>query len=148
MGDMATMIRGLRTGFSQKFMYSRGAASKAGGFAGLSFPQKLVYSSAVINVTVIGFVWLRRQFKMAHQELKEHEELRVLKGEMDEGEFGESNRFRCFFAAQRYNMMNTTGPEEETSQEVQVLLKVLAQCREDLYEKISSNTLASLPINT
>merc|ERR1719440_1289806 len=62
--------------------------------------------------------------------------MKVLTAEMDVGNWSESNRFKCFFAAQRYHMLGSTGPEEEKSEDVQKMLKVMAQCREELYDKL------------
>eukprot|EP00929_Paragymnodinium_shiwhaense_P020394 TRINITY_DN13611_c0_g1_i1.p2 TRINITY_DN13611_c0_g1~~TRINITY_DN13611_c0_g1_i1.p2 ORF type:complete len:126 (-),score=46.60 TRINITY_DN13611_c0_g1_i1:156-533(-) len=117
-------------------------------FKGLNFSQKLVYSSAVINVCVVGFVWVRRQFKLAQQEAREKDDMQVLTAEMEMGNWSESNRFKCFFAAQRYRMQGTSGPEEEEKDDdVQKMLQVLAQCREDLYYKLPAQTPAMRPLH-
>mmetsp|Transcript_48985 Transcript_48985/g.98692 ORF Transcript_48985/g.98692 Transcript_48985/m.98692 type:complete len:125 (-) Transcript_48985:151-525(-) len=121
-------------------------SSKA-GFSSLSFTQKMIYTSAVFNVCVVGFVWLKRQLKMADKESKELEDMQVLTSSMDMGNWSESNRFKCFFAAQHYHMLGTSGPEEEKGPEVQKMLDVMAQCREELYRKVPAETPAMRPLH-
>eukprot|EP00930_Biecheleria_cincta_P104830 TRINITY_DN9725_c0_g3_i1.p1 TRINITY_DN9725_c0_g3~~TRINITY_DN9725_c0_g3_i1.p1 ORF type:complete len:137 (+),score=31.16 TRINITY_DN9725_c0_g3_i1:67-477(+) len=111
-------------------------AGKATGWRGLSFPQKLIYSSAMVNLAVISFVWVKRQMKMADKEQREAEELAHSIAEVSAESWSANSKFRCFFAAQQYHMLNSSGPEEETSPEAQKMLEVLAQCREDLYKKM------------
>mmetsp|Transcript_55324 Transcript_55324/g.99630 ORF Transcript_55324/g.99630 Transcript_55324/m.99630 type:complete len:143 (-) Transcript_55324:13-441(-) len=121
--------------------------SRSHGWKGLSFPQKLIYSSAMINVAVISFVWVKRQMKMADKEQKEMDEMAAMTKEFDAANWGANSRFRCFFAAQQYHMLNSAGPDEETGGEVQKMLEVLAQCREDLYRKIPKDTPAMMPLH-
>merc|ERR1719203_2653756 len=121
--------------------------SSAAGWGSLSFAQKLIYSSAIFNVSVVGFVWVKRQLKMADKEAKEVEGLQDLATEMDMGNWSEANRFRCFFAAQRYHMLGTSGPEEEKSPDVLKMLDVMAQCREELYRKLPVETPAMRPLH-
>eukprot|EP00931_Biecheleriopsis_adriatica_P001079 TRINITY_DN101289_c0_g1_i1.p1 TRINITY_DN101289_c0_g1~~TRINITY_DN101289_c0_g1_i1.p1 ORF type:complete len:138 (+),score=38.32 TRINITY_DN101289_c0_g1_i1:79-492(+) len=112
------------------------------GWKGLTFAQKLIYSSAMFNVAVIGFAWVKRQMKMADKEAKEVEELQASMAEVTAENWSANSRFRCYFAAQQYHVLNSSGPEEETSREVQKMLEILAQCREDLYRKIPKVTPA------
>merc|ERR1719272_1576548 len=102
----------------------------------LSFTQKMIYGSALLNVCVIGFVWLKRQLKMADKEVREMEDMKQFEVDMDMGNWSESNRFRCFYATQRYHMSDTAGPQEEKSPEVLKILEVMHQCREELYRKL------------
>uniref|UniRef100_A0A6U8U6M7 Uncharacterized protein n=1 Tax=Zooxanthella nutricula TaxID=1333877 RepID=A0A6U8U6M7_9DINO len=122
------------------------SSSKA-GWRALSWTQKMIYSSAMLNVCVVGFVWLKRQLKMADKEARELQELQAFTAEMDMGNWSEGNRFRCFFAAQRYQMLGTQGPEEEKAPEVQKLLEVMAQCRAELYRKLPVETPAMRPLH-
>mmetsp|Transcript_16300 Transcript_16300/g.35705 ORF Transcript_16300/g.35705 Transcript_16300/m.35705 type:complete len:124 (-) Transcript_16300:65-436(-) len=117
-------------------------SSTASGFRSLSIPHKLVYSSAVINITVVSLAWLKRQIKTAESEKKEVEDAESVLAEMDTGTWSETNRFRCFFAAQRYRMFGSQGPEDEQSAEIQKMLSVIKQCREDLYDLIPPETPA------
>merc|ERR550532_2056460 len=107
----------------------------------------MIYASALLNVSIVGFVWLKRQLKMADKEAKEVEDMKVLTSEMDVGNWTDSNRFRCFFAAQRYHALDTRGPEEEKPAEVQKILEVLAQCRGELYTKLPAETPAMRPLH-
>merc|ERR1712194_901782 len=118
-----------------------------GGWATLTWTQKMIYSSAILNVGVVGFVWVKRQMKMAEKEAKELEDVASINADMDMGSWSESNRFRCFFAAQRYHMLNTKAPEEETGSEVQKMLEVMAQCRKEIYRKLPVETPAMRPLH-
>mmetsp|Transcript_87056 Transcript_87056/g.136286 ORF Transcript_87056/g.136286 Transcript_87056/m.136286 type:complete len:133 (+) Transcript_87056:87-485(+) len=117
------------------------------GFKSLPFGHKLVYISAIVNVSVLGFVWVKRQIKMSQEELRQKEDMVVLTAEMDVGNWTESNRFKCFFAAQRYHMVGSTGPEDEKSPEVQRMLEVMHQCREGLYNYIPAETPSMRPLH-
>mmetsp|Transcript_130669 Transcript_130669/g.326045 ORF Transcript_130669/g.326045 Transcript_130669/m.326045 type:complete len:130 (-) Transcript_130669:32-421(-) len=119
----------------------------ASGWKSLSWTQKMVYSSAVVNGCVVGFVWLKRQFKMADKEAQEMKEMQSYTAEMDVGNWSESSRFRCFFAAQRYHMFGSKGPEDEKEPEVQKMLEVMEQCRQELYRKLPSETPAMRPLH-
>eukprot|EP00444_Apocalathium_aciculiferum_P022572 CAMPEP_0183433740 /NCGR_PEP_ID=MMETSP0370-20130417/61584_1 /TAXON_ID=268820 /ORGANISM="Peridinium aciculiferum, Strain PAER-2" /LENGTH=163 /DNA_ID=CAMNT_0025620149 /DNA_START=56 /DNA_END=547 /DNA_ORIENTATION=+ len=125
----------------------RAASSGSGGWSNLSFAQKMIYSSALLNVCVIGFVWLKRQLKMSEKEAKEMEASKTFEADMDMGSWSESNQFRCFFAAQRYHMLGTASADEEKSPEVQKMLEVMAQCREELYRKLPIETPAMRPLH-
>mmetsp|Transcript_55339 Transcript_55339/g.145704 ORF Transcript_55339/g.145704 Transcript_55339/m.145704 type:complete len:127 (-) Transcript_55339:225-605(-) len=121
-------------------------ASK-GGWSSLPFAQKTVYASAILNVSVVGFVWVKRQLKMADREAQEVKEMEEIQMDMDMGKWSESNKFRCFYAAQQYRMMGTAAPEEEESPEVRKLLEVMAQCREELYRKLPAETPSMQPLH-
>jgi len=55
----------------------------------------------------------------------------------------QSSQFRCFFAARRYRAMNTSGPQDEAEDtDVQQVLKVLEQCKEDVYLTLPPSTPA------
>eukprot|EP00747_Dinoflagellata_sp_TGD_P186379 gnl/TRDRNA2_/TRDRNA2_43375_c0_seq1.p2 gnl/TRDRNA2_/TRDRNA2_43375_c0~~gnl/TRDRNA2_/TRDRNA2_43375_c0_seq1.p2 ORF type:complete len:135 (+),score=34.32 gnl/TRDRNA2_/TRDRNA2_43375_c0_seq1:80-484(+) len=120
-----------------------------GGFKNLTLPQKLIYSSAVFNVSVVGFIWLKRQMKLADREEEERTALQELTAGMEGTEaWTETNKFRCFWAAQRYHQYGAAGPEEEKDPEVQKLLAVMSKCREDLYELIPTDTPATRPLHS
>ncbi|CAJ1348848.1 unnamed protein product [Effrenium voratum] len=123
-------------------------AGRARNWQQLTFPQKLVYTSAVLNFAVLSFVWVKRQMRMADKEQKEVEELQATMAEVSADNWSANSRFRCFFAAQQYYMLNSAGPEEETAPEAKKMLDVLAQCREDLYRKIPKETPASRPVQS
>ena len=89
-------------------------STRVAGWKGLTLPQKLIYSSAVVNLGVLSFVWVKRQMKMADKEQKEVEELQATMAEISTETWSENSRYRCFFAAQQYYLLNANGPEEET----------------------------------
>eukprot|EP00405_Crypthecodinium_cohnii_P011719 CAMPEP_0206426354 /NCGR_PEP_ID=MMETSP0324_2-20121206/4327_1 /ASSEMBLY_ACC=CAM_ASM_000836 /TAXON_ID=2866 /ORGANISM="Crypthecodinium cohnii, Strain Seligo" /LENGTH=165 /DNA_ID=CAMNT_0053891291 /DNA_START=171 /DNA_END=668 /DNA_ORIENTATION=- len=122
------------------------AAPRASGWKSLSFSQKTVYGGALLNILVVAFVWLKRQLKMADREAKELEETKSLESDMDMGNWNQDNKFRCFFAAQRYHMLAPETAEEELSPEVQKLVSVMSQCREELYRKLPDDLPAMRPI--
>mmetsp|Transcript_37596 Transcript_37596/g.70108 ORF Transcript_37596/g.70108 Transcript_37596/m.70108 type:complete len:131 (+) Transcript_37596:72-464(+) len=119
--------------------------TRAQGWKGLTFPQKLIYSSSVVNLAVLSYVWVKRQMKMADKEQKEVEEMQESMAEVASEAWSSNSRYRCYFAAQQYYLINANGPEEETGPETQKLLDVLARCREELYKKIPKDTPASRP---
>ncbi|CAK9033886.1 unnamed protein product [Durusdinium trenchii] len=121
-------------------------AGRARNWRSLSFSQKVIYTSAVVNTAVLSFVWVKRQMKMADKEQKEVEELQATIAEVSADNWSANSRYRCFFAAQQYYLLNSSGPEEETAPEAKKMLDVLAQCREELYLKIPKDTPASRPI--
>merc|ERR1719510_1006145 len=120
-------------------------ASHTRNWQTLSFPQKLIYMSAVVNTAVLSFVWVKRQMKMADKEQKEVEELEAMIAQVSADNWNANSRYRCFFAAQQYYLLNSSGPEEETVPEAKKMLNVLTQCQEDLYQKIPKDTPASRP---
>ncbi|CAE7251600.1 unnamed protein product [Symbiodinium sp. CCMP2592] len=83
--------------------------------------------------------------RMADKEQKEVEEMQATMAEIASESWSENSRYRCFFAAQQYYLLNANGPEEETGKGAQKLLDVLAQCREEVYKKIPKDTPASRP---
>eukprot|EP00933_Yihiella_yeosuensis_P001650 TRINITY_DN102769_c0_g1_i1.p1 TRINITY_DN102769_c0_g1~~TRINITY_DN102769_c0_g1_i1.p1 ORF type:complete len:141 (+),score=37.56 TRINITY_DN102769_c0_g1_i1:87-509(+) len=117
------------------------------GWKGLSFPQKLIYSSAMVNLAVISFVWVKRQIKLAEKEKKEVEEMQTMANNVSAADWGATSEFRCFYAAQHYHILNSSGPEEETGKDVQKMLEVLALCREELYKKMPPETPSMKPLH-
>merc|ERR1712039_221338 len=112
------------------------------GFKNLTGTQKVIYVSAV------GFVWLKRQIKMSEKEFKEVEEMKAMTEAAPADLMENSSKFRCFFAAQQYHMLGSTSPEEEKAPEVQRMLEVLAQCKEDLYHKLPAETPCMRPLHS
>ena len=118
----------------------------SGSWKALNFPQKAIYASAIFNVSVLSFVWVKRQMRMADKEQKEVEELQATMAEVSADNWSANSKYRCFFAAQQYYLLNSSSPEEETVPEARKMLEVLTQCREELYPKIPKDTPASRPI--
>mmetsp|Transcript_120026 Transcript_120026/g.208442 ORF Transcript_120026/g.208442 Transcript_120026/m.208442 type:complete len:135 (+) Transcript_120026:67-471(+) len=118
------------------------------GFKSLPFSHKMIYISAVANVSIVGFVWTKRQIKLGQQELKEEDQMKELHQEMSAGVWSSSNRFKCFFAAQRYHLLDTAGPAEEQSADCQQVLRILDQCRDDLHGMIPAETPAMRPLHS
>lgn len=146
LGRSAQRWAGLGPRPQQRAMAAK--ASGRSGFKNLSLSQKVIYVSVIINVGVCGFVWLKRQLKMSEKEAREMDEMKAMTEAIDATSLSDSsNKFRCFFAAQHYHMLGTSSPEEEKSPEIQKILEVLAQCREDLYRRMPDETPAMRPLH-
>eukprot|EP00403_Amphidinium_massartii_P012081 CAMPEP_0178424422 /NCGR_PEP_ID=MMETSP0689_2-20121128/28200_1 /TAXON_ID=160604 /ORGANISM="Amphidinium massartii, Strain CS-259" /LENGTH=107 /DNA_ID=CAMNT_0020046055 /DNA_START=8 /DNA_END=327 /DNA_ORIENTATION=+ len=105
----------------------------SGRWKNLSLSQKVVYSSAVVNVVAVGLVFVRRQFKLVEREQEEEKEYAETKAEIDSGDWSKTSKFRCYFAAGLYKEMSATPTfEEELKQhtpEVKKVLDILAECK-------------------
>lgn len=102
----------------------------------------MVYSGAVINVTVIGIVWIQHQLKPFCKAVQEMEEVCTILRETGSGSWSDGSRFRCFFAAQLYQALNARRSDEETEAE---MFEVLQQCRGYMYRKLPIETPAVRP---
>jgi len=107
----------------------------------------MVYGSAVLNVSILGFVWISRQMKMAEKEEQERQKMEASLGKLDDDRLLSSNKFRCFFAAQQYHMMLTETPTEANNPGFHKLLDVLAQCQQELYRGLPAETPAMRPLH-
>mmetsp|Transcript_51147 Transcript_51147/g.115236 ORF Transcript_51147/g.115236 Transcript_51147/m.115236 type:complete len:137 (+) Transcript_51147:90-500(+) len=127
------------------------AAGGKGSWKNLSWSQKLVYSSAIVNVFAVGVVLIRRQFQAAEQEEREQKEYEQTQAELTSGEWGETSQFKCYFAAGLYREMSATATfEDELRQhtpEVQKVLEILDKCKAEIYEQLPAETPAMRKIN-
>merc|ERR1712062_741233 len=97
---------------------------------------------------MIAVIWLKRQLVMAEKETKEVENLNSMISDADMNTWGEEgNTYKCYFAVQRYHMLNTSSHEEEQSPEAKKMLEVMAQCREEIYKQLPAETPAMRPLH-
>mmetsp|Transcript_51245 Transcript_51245/g.94778 ORF Transcript_51245/g.94778 Transcript_51245/m.94778 type:complete len:139 (-) Transcript_51245:99-515(-) len=122
-----------------------------GSWRNLSWGQKLVYSSAVVNVFAVGVVLIRRQFLAAEKEEQEKKEYEETRADIESGQWGENSQFKCYFAAGLYREMSATATfEEELRQhtpEVQKVLEILDKCKLEMLEMLPAETPAMRPLH-
>eukprot|EP00746_Dinoflagellata_sp_MGD_P020745 gnl/MRDRNA2_/MRDRNA2_148361_c0_seq1.p1 gnl/MRDRNA2_/MRDRNA2_148361_c0~~gnl/MRDRNA2_/MRDRNA2_148361_c0_seq1.p1 ORF type:complete len:133 (-),score=30.15 gnl/MRDRNA2_/MRDRNA2_148361_c0_seq1:73-471(-) len=130
-------------------MSAPAARSVANRWKELPFHQKVVYGGAVFNVVVLSFTFVKRQFKLAEKEAETQKVRTAFEQEASGPSALETSQFRCFFAARRYRSMNTSGPQDEVEdEEVMKVLKVLDQCKEDVYTHLPPTTPSMREVHT
>eukprot|EP00397_Hematodinium_sp_SG-2012_P069957 GEMP01124308.1.p1 GENE.GEMP01124308.1~~GEMP01124308.1.p1 ORF type:complete len:114 (+),score=22.66 GEMP01124308.1:172-513(+) len=105
--------------------------------------RKIVFAGALMNISAVGFITMRRQWKQMERERDAKKERAEIEASLESGDM------QCFFAARQYLYERCTEfdlVKEMDSESCKKMEAVILQCRQDIYNQLPAQTACMQPL--